>query len=152
MIRSTRPRSISRSPITRAALQTGVKGLRIGLPKEYFIAGLDPEVKAAVEQASRHLSELGAEIVEVSLPHTEYAVACYYLIATAEASSNLARYDGVRFGLRVDGRGRADRHVHAAAAPPVSAPRSSGASCSAPTPSPPATTTPTTSRRRRCAP
>jgi aspartyl-tRNA(Asn)/glutamyl-tRNA(Gln) amidotransferase subunit A len=89
-------------PDYRATLKDGVNGLRIGLPKEYFIEGLDPEVKAAVEQAIETYRRLGAEIVEVSLPHTEYAVACYYLIATAEASSNLARYDGVRYGVRVD--------------------------------------------------
>ena len=85
-----------------ASLEGGVKGLRIGLPREYFGSGLDPEVKAALEAAQRVLSGLGAEFVEISLPHTEYAVACYYLIATAEASSNLARYDGIRYGLRVD--------------------------------------------------
>jgi aspartyl-tRNA(Asn)/glutamyl-tRNA(Gln) amidotransferase subunit A len=85
-----------------AGLESGVKGLRIGLPREYFGAGLDPEVKAALEAAQRVLSGLGAEFVEIALPHTEYAVACYYLIATAEASSNLARYDGIRYGLRVD--------------------------------------------------
>jgi aspartyl-tRNA(Asn)/glutamyl-tRNA(Gln) amidotransferase subunit A len=83
-----------------AALQTDLKGMRIGLPKEYFIEGLDADVRAAVEQAVADCKALGAEIVEVSLPHTEYAVACYYLIATAEASSNLARYDSVRFGHR----------------------------------------------------
>jgi aspartyl-tRNA(Asn)/glutamyl-tRNA(Gln) amidotransferase subunit A len=85
-----------------ANLEGGVKGLRIGLPREYFGAGLDPEVKGALEAAQRVLAGLGAEFVEISLHHTEYAVACYYLIATAEASSNLARYDGIRFGLRVD--------------------------------------------------
>jgi len=89
-------------PDYRATLKDGVKGMKIGLPKEYFVEGLDPEIKAAVEQAIATYRELGAEIVEVSLPHTDYAVACYYLIATAEASSNLARYDGVRYGVRVD--------------------------------------------------
>ncbi len=79
-----------------------LKGLKIGLPKEYFIEGLDDNVRKAVEQAAAKYRELGAEIIEVSLPHTSYAVACYYLIATAEASSNLARYDGVRYGLRAD--------------------------------------------------
>ena len=83
-------------------LAAGVKGKKIGLPKEYFVDGLDPDVKKAVEQAIETYRELGAEIVEVSLPHTDYSVACYYLIATAEASSNLARYDGVRFGVRKD--------------------------------------------------
>jgi aspartyl-tRNA(Asn)/glutamyl-tRNA(Gln) amidotransferase subunit A len=79
-----------------------LKGLKIGLPKEYFIEGLDDDVRKAVEQAADKYRELGAEIIEVSLPHTSYAVACYYLIATAEASSNLARYDGVRYGLRAE--------------------------------------------------
>jgi aspartyl-tRNA(Asn)/glutamyl-tRNA(Gln) amidotransferase subunit A len=83
-----------------AGLGSGVKGLKIGLPKEYFIEGLDPDVKRAMDEAIALYKSLGAEIKEVSLPHTEYAVATYYLIATAEASSNLARYDGVRFGHR----------------------------------------------------
>lgn len=83
-----------------ATLKDGVKGLKIGLPKEYFIDGLDADVKQAVDAAIKTYEELGAEIVEVSLPHTDYAVASYYLIATAEASSNLARYDAVRYGHR----------------------------------------------------
>ena len=87
-------------PDYRAALKQGVKGLRIGLPKEYFIEGLDPDVQQAMDQAIAVYRQLGAEFVEVSLPHTNYAVATYYLIATAEASSNLARYEGVRFGHR----------------------------------------------------
>jgi len=100
-----------------ATLGDGVKGLRIGLPREYFIEGLDPDVKQAVDQAIEVYRKLGAEIVEVSLPHTDYAVACYYLIATAEASSNLARYDGVRFGLRVDeGQGLIDMYMKSRAA------------------------------------
>jgi len=82
------------------ALTGGVKGLKIGLPREYFIEGLDPGVRKAMDEAVATYLGLGAEIVDVSLPHTDYAVACYYLIATAEASSNLARYDGVRFGHR----------------------------------------------------
>jgi len=89
-------------PDYAASLKDGIRGLRVGLPKEYFIDGLDPEVKQAVEAAIATLREQGAEVVEVELPHTDYAVACYYLIATAEASSNLARYDGVRYGERVD--------------------------------------------------
>jgi len=80
-----------------------IKGLKLGLPKEYLIGGLDAEVKAAVDAAVKKFSELGAEIAEISLPHTDYAVATYYIIATAEASANLARFDGVRYGLRVDG-------------------------------------------------
>ena len=86
-----------------AALNGNIKGLKLGLPREYMIGGLDPEVKAAVDAAVKQLSQLGAEIVEVSLPHTDYAVATYYIIATAEASSNLARFDGIRYGARVDG-------------------------------------------------
>jgi aspartyl-tRNA(Asn)/glutamyl-tRNA(Gln) amidotransferase subunit A len=87
-------------PDYAAGLQQGVKGLKIGLPKEYFIEGLDPDVQQAMDQAIEVYRKLGAEFVEVSLPHTNYAVATYYLIATAEASSNLARYEGVRFGHR----------------------------------------------------
>jgi aspartyl-tRNA(Asn)/glutamyl-tRNA(Gln) amidotransferase subunit A len=82
------------------ALRSDVKGLRIGLPKEYFGEGVDPEVKAEIAKAVKKYEELGAEIVEVSLPHTEYAVITYYIIAPAEASANLARYDGVRYGYR----------------------------------------------------
>lgn len=87
-------------PDYTAALVEGVGGMKVGIPKEYFGAGLDPEVEAAVRNAIRLLTEAGAEVVEVSLPHTEYGVAAYYVIASAEASSNLARYDGVRFGYR----------------------------------------------------
>lgn len=81
-------------------LGQGIMGMKIGMPKEYFAAGLDPEVEAAVKEALKVLEGQGAEILEVGLPHTEYCVACYYIIAPAEASSNLARYDGVRYGLR----------------------------------------------------
>lgn len=87
-------------------LNRGLEGVKVGVPREYFGAGLDPEVENAVQQALNTLSQVGAEIVEVSLPHTEYAIAAYYLIATAEASSNLARYDGVKYGYRhPEGRG-----------------------------------------------
>jgi len=88
-------------PDYRAQLAGGVKGLTIGLPKEYFGAGQNPEVRAAVDAAREALQAQGATLREVSLPHTEYCLAVYYLIATAEASSNLARYDGVQYGLRV---------------------------------------------------
>ncbi len=77
-----------------------VKGLRLGIPKEYFGEGLDPEVRASVEAAIEDLSKSGCEIVPISLPHTPYAIPTYYVIATAEASANLARYDGVRYGYR----------------------------------------------------
>jgi aspartyl-tRNA(Asn)/glutamyl-tRNA(Gln) amidotransferase subunit A len=87
-------------PDYSAALSEKLSGLKIGLPREYFIEGLDGDVRRSVDRAIAIYRELGAELVDVSLPHTGYAVACYYLIATAEASSNLARYDGVRFGLR----------------------------------------------------
>jgi aspartyl-tRNA(Asn)/glutamyl-tRNA(Gln) amidotransferase subunit A len=90
-------------PNFEAALTGDVRGLRVGVPKEYFIAGIDAEVETAVRQAIQKLAELGAEIVEISLPHTEYALPVYYLIAPAEASANLARYDGIRFGPRVEG-------------------------------------------------
>ncbi len=92
-------------PNYSAALPQGVKGLRIGLPKEYFIDGLDPDVQKAMNAAIETYRRLGAEFVDISLPHTDYAVATYYLIATAEASSNLARYDGVRFGHRAEADG-----------------------------------------------
>ena len=83
-----------------ALLGRDLKGVKLGMPKEYFISGIDPQVDAAVRAAVRHYESLGAEIVEVSLPHTEHAVSVYYVIATAEASANLARFDGVRYGHR----------------------------------------------------
>ena len=86
------------------ALKDGIRGVRIGVPKEYFVEGMDKEVKGAVRGAVETMASLGAEIVDVSLPHTEYAVAAYYIIAPAEASSNLARYDGVKYGLREDAK------------------------------------------------
>jgi aspartyl-tRNA(Asn)/glutamyl-tRNA(Gln) amidotransferase subunit A len=90
-------------PDYRKALDGNIRGLKLGLPKEYTIGGLDPEVKFAIDAAVKTFQDLGAEIVEISLPHTDYAVATYYIIATAEASANLARFDGVRYGARVDG-------------------------------------------------
>ncbi|MDX9755374.1 MAG: Asp-tRNA(Asn)/Glu-tRNA(Gln) amidotransferase subunit GatA [bacterium] len=83
-----------------AALNGDVKGLRIGIPKEYFIEGLNPEIKAVVEKAAQFYESQGATCQEISLPHTEYAIATYYMICTAECSSNLARYDGVVYGSR----------------------------------------------------
>jgi aspartyl-tRNA(Asn)/glutamyl-tRNA(Gln) amidotransferase subunit A len=85
-----------------SALNGDVKGLRLGVPPECFGAGLDPEVKEKVEAGIRKLAGRGAEIVEVSLPHTKYVIAVYYIVATAEASSNLARFDGVRYGFRAE--------------------------------------------------
>ncbi len=90
-------------PDYEKALGGNLKGMRIGLAREFMVGGLDPEVKAAVDAAVTQLKSLGAEIVEVSLPHSEYGVAVYYIIATAEASANLARFDGVRYCDRVDG-------------------------------------------------
>lgn len=89
-------------PDYTASLEKGVKGLRLGLPEEYFGEGLDKEVEKSVMNGARLLEKEGAILKKVSLPHTEYAVAAYYLIATAEASSNLARYDGVRYTSRID--------------------------------------------------
>jgi aspartyl-tRNA(Asn)/glutamyl-tRNA(Gln) amidotransferase subunit A len=85
-----------------AELEKPVKGLKIGVAKEYFGEGLDAEVRSAVEAAIQKLAGLGCEIVEVSLPHTRYAIPAYYLVATAEASANLARFDGVRYGYRAE--------------------------------------------------
>ena len=90
-------------PDFSADLARDIKGLRIGLPKEYFVAGLDPAVKKAIDDAIAIYENLGAEIKEISLPHAEYGIATYYLIATAEASANLARFEGIRYGRRVDG-------------------------------------------------
>lgn len=89
-------------PNYKEAFQKEVKGLKIGLPKEYFGEGLDPEIQAALHVQAQKLTDLGAEIVEVSLPHTQYGIATYYILTTAEASSNLGRYDGVRFGHRAE--------------------------------------------------
>ncbi|MFQ6043572.1 MAG: Asp-tRNA(Asn)/Glu-tRNA(Gln) amidotransferase subunit GatA [Candidatus Poribacteria bacterium] len=85
------------------SLINDAKGIKIGVPKEYFIEGMDAEVEKSVRNAISLLERLGAETIEVSLPHTEYAVATYYIIAPAEASANLARYDGVRYGFRAEG-------------------------------------------------
>ncbi len=89
-------------PDYTAALAGGVRGMRVGIPREYFVEGIQPEVEAAVRAAVALLESLGARAVEISLPHTAYSLPTYYIIAPAEASANLARYDGVRFGLRVD--------------------------------------------------
>jgi len=97
--------SVDRSvPDFEAAIGSSVKGLRIGLPKEYRLAGMPPEIEKLWQQGADWLKAAGAELVEVSLPHTKYALPAYYIVAPAEASSNLARYDGVRYGLRVEGR------------------------------------------------
>jgi len=87
-------------PDYTADLGKDLKGIKLGMPKEYFISGIDPQVDQSVRAAIKHYESLGAEIVEVSLPNTEHAVGVYYIIATAEASANLARFDGVRYGRR----------------------------------------------------
>ena len=87
------------------ALEDGVRGLRVGIPSEFFSEGLDPEVESSVREAIAHLSAQGADLIDVSLPvagHPEYAIAAYYIIATGEASSNLSRYDGVKYGHRAE--------------------------------------------------
>lgn len=86
-----------------AEIDKPITGLRIGVPEDYFGAGLDPEVKNKVQAGIALLEKLGCERVPLMMPHTDYAIATYYIVATAEASSNLARYDGVRYGLRVEG-------------------------------------------------
>jgi aspartyl-tRNA(Asn)/glutamyl-tRNA(Gln) amidotransferase subunit A len=89
-------------PDYSADLQKGVAGMRLGIPREYFGEGIDPAVRARVEAAAKRLQDQGAELVDISLPHTEHAVATYYIIAPAEASSNLSRFDGIRYGKRAD--------------------------------------------------
>ena len=94
-----------------SVLGQDIKGMKVGVPKEYFIDGMDREVGASVKEAISKLESLGAIPVEISLPHTEYAVAAYYILATSEASSNLARYDGVKYGLRVTGDDLVDMYM-----------------------------------------
>jgi aspartyl-tRNA(Asn)/glutamyl-tRNA(Gln) amidotransferase subunit A len=89
-------------PSYAVALTGEIKGLKLGLPKEYMVGGLDPQVKSAIDKAVGQLSNLGAQIMDISLPHTTYAIATYYIVATAEASANLARFDGIRYGLRIE--------------------------------------------------
>src|SRR5256885_311415 len=97
-------------PDYEAAVGKSIKGMRIGIPKEYRVAGTAAEIEKLWEQGASWLKAAGADVVEVSLPHTQYALPAYYIVATAEASSNLARYDGVRYGLRVSGRDIADMY------------------------------------------
>lgn len=88
-----------------------IKGIKVGIPKEYFIDGMDKEVETVIKEAIKKLTSLGAEPVEISLPHTEYAVATYYILATSEASSNLARFDGVKYGFRRQGKDLMDMYL-----------------------------------------
>jgi aspartyl-tRNA(Asn)/glutamyl-tRNA(Gln) amidotransferase subunit A len=103
-------------PEFEAALGQGVKGMRIGIPKEYRVDGMDADIAALWDHGAAWLKDAGAELVEVSLPRTQYALPAYYIIAPAEASSNLARYDGMRYGLRVEGASPAELYENTRAA------------------------------------
>ena len=107
LITGADPRDSTTMPVDAtdfpAALTGDIEGMRIGIPEEYFVEGIQPEVEGAVRAAIDHFASLGAEIVPINLPNTELALPVYYLVVTAEASANLARYDGIRFGLSVDG-------------------------------------------------
>lgn len=103
-------------PDYEAAIGKSLKGLKIGIPKEYRMDGMPEEIEKLWQQGVQYLKDAGAEIVDVSLPHTKYALAAYYIVAPAEASSNLARYDGVRYGLRVPGKDIADMYEQSRAA------------------------------------
>jgi aspartyl-tRNA(Asn)/glutamyl-tRNA(Gln) amidotransferase subunit A len=94
-----------------SSLGREIKGLRIGIPEEYFVEGMDREVKDRVLEAVKVLNSMGAEVLNINLPHTGYAIATYYILATSEASSNLARYDGVKYGLRVEGKDLLDMYM-----------------------------------------
>ncbi len=103
-------------PDYEKAIGGSVKGMKIGIPKEYRVEGMSEEIDALWQQGIAWLKEAGAEIVDISLPHTKYALPAYYIVAPAEASSNLARYDGVRYGLRVDGKDIVDMYEKTRAA------------------------------------
>ncbi|MDP6172709.1 MAG: Asp-tRNA(Asn)/Glu-tRNA(Gln) amidotransferase subunit GatA [Rhodospirillales bacterium] len=103
-------------PDFRAALGCGVKGLKIGIPKEYRVDGMDSEIDNLWQQGMDWLTQAGAQCVEISLPHTKYALPAYYIVAPAEASSNLARYDGVRYGLRMEGENLDSQYANTRAA------------------------------------
>ena len=103
-------------PDYEKAVGASVKGMRVGVPKEYRVPGMAAEIETLWDRGAQWLRDAGAEMVEVSLPHTKYALAAYYIVAPAEASSNLARYDGVRYGLRVPGRDIIEMYEHTRAA------------------------------------
>ncbi|OZA96085.1 MAG: aspartyl/glutamyl-tRNA amidotransferase subunit A, partial [Rhizobiales bacterium 39-66-18] len=105
-----------RVPNYEDAVGASVKGKRIGIPREYRVDGMSPEIVELWEQGAEMLRDAGAEVVDISLPHTQYALPAYYIVAPAEASSNLARYDGVRYGLRVPGRDVAEMYERTRAA------------------------------------
>ena len=115
-IRRIPPAPIFRCRISRRRARAACKGLRIGVPREYRVDGMPAEIEALWQQGLAWLRDAGAEIVDVSLPHTKYGLATYYIVAPAEASSNLARYDGVRFGLREDGEDLRDLYERTRAA------------------------------------
>ena len=115
-IRRIPPAPMFRCRISRRRARRGVKGMRIGVPREYRADGMPEEIEALWQQGLAWLRDAGAEIVDVSLPHTKYGLATYYIVAPAEASSNLARYDGVRFGLREDGEDLRDLYERTRAA------------------------------------
>ena len=106
-----RDMTCSRQPVPdyEGGLEAGLDGVRIGIPREYFGPGLEPEIRRSVEATLQRLPDLGAHVEEVSLPHTDLAIPAYYLVANAEASSNLARYDGVRYGARAGGAADLER-------------------------------------------
>jgi aspartyl-tRNA(Asn)/glutamyl-tRNA(Gln) amidotransferase subunit A len=104
------------APDFTSLLGKDIKGMKLGIPKEYFIEGMDADVENSVKLAIKQLESVGAVPVEVSLPHTGYAIAAYYILATSEASSNLARYDGVKYGLRVEGKDLLDMYMNTRAA------------------------------------
>ena len=110
------PRRLPVPDFAAAARNPDIKGLRIGIPKEYRVDGISPEIVALWEQGLEMLKAAGATTVEVSLPHTKYALPAYYIVAPAECSSNLARYDGVRYGLRVPGKDLTDMYENTRAA------------------------------------
>jgi len=99
-------------PDFTAVLGQDIKGIKLGVPKEYFIEGMEKEVEVLVKEAIKKLESLGAIPVEVTLPHTGYAIATYYILATSEASSNLARYDGVKYGFRAEGKDLMDMYIN----------------------------------------
>lgn len=103
-------------PDYEAALGRSVKGMKIGIPREYRVDGMPGEIEELWQKGIQYLKDAGAEIVDISLPHTKYALPAYYIVAPAEASSNLARYDGVRYGLRVPGKDIADMYEQTRAA------------------------------------
>ena len=104
-------------PDFEAAIDGGVKGLRVGIPAEYAVEGMNPEIAALWDQGKAWLKDAGAELVDISLPHTKYALPAYYIIAPAEASSNLARYDGVRYGQREEGSALTELYENTRASP-----------------------------------